>query len=142
MSRWPVFCVIAVLGFSSTWALPIFAQPGVPPLSPWLKLESKQGGGLDNYNSYVRPEFQFNNALQTQQAAIQSNAAGISNMSSDRGLTAYQAMRAQPNPTGVAAGFMTQGAYFMTQGRGGSGGVANGVGMNGGRMNNVNVRRF
>jgi hypothetical protein len=141
MSRWPIFCMIAVMGLSTTSAVPIFAQPlggipslnGPPPLSPWLNLNSRQGGGVDNYHNYVQPSLQLNNAMQAQQTGIQNNAAGINNMS-NRDMTEWQAIHAQSNPTGMGAGFLTHRVYFMTNRQNGLGSpVATGVGMYGGR---------
>jgi len=120
MSRWQTFLVIAVFGLFATSALPLLAQVGgipnpygPPPLSPWLNLYQKQGGPVDNYHMFVQPSLQLNNALNTQQADIQRNTAGLGTMS-DRVMGEMEMMRAAPSQTGVGAGFMNHRVYFNT----------------------------
>jgi hypothetical protein len=38
-----------------------------PPLSPWLYLNQKQPGPVDNYHMYVLPQQQLQSTLQSQQ---------------------------------------------------------------------------
>ncbi len=126
MARWPILCAMAVFVFSTTLASPLLAQVGgIPygpaPLSPWLNLNTKQGGPVDNYHMFVQPQIQLQNTLQAQQMGIQNNAAAVTAMG-ERVLYEMQSAYGQIQPTGVAGGFMTQRTYFMNfQGTGGSG---------------------
>jgi hypothetical protein len=128
MSRWPILFAITVFAFSSASALPLCAQIGgplgyqpSPALSPWLGLYQRQGGPVDNYHMYVQPQLQLGSALQSQQMGIQGNTAAVNAMG-DRFVSQSEAAYAAPIPTGVAASFFTQGAYFNTY-RGGMGAV-------------------
>jgi hypothetical protein len=82
------------------------------PFSPWLNLNQKQAGPVDNYHMYVQPQMQLRNALQTQQADIQRN--GVVADAVANSLTAQQAYNAPAAPTGMNAGFLNHGTYFMT----------------------------
>ena len=133
MSRWPILFVVAVLGFSATSGLPLFAQVGgvpsaygPPPLSPWLNLYTKGGGPVDPYHMFVQPSLQLNNALQGQQADIQRNTAGLGTVS-NRVMTQMEEMRTGPEPTGMGASFLNHGVYFNTNRRAGLGVGAAGV---------------
>jgi hypothetical protein len=110
---------MAILGFSSTSALPLCAQGvgGIPqyyggaPLSPWMNLESRGGGGVDNYHNFVQPNLQLNSALQAQHMGIQSNASSV-NAVGEAIVSQAAAAKAQPLPTGQRASFMNYRGYF------------------------------
>ena len=82
-------------------------------MSPWFNLYNKQGGPVDNYNMYVRPEFQLRNTLQTQQSNIQQQAAGSSALGQQ--VSQLEADRQAIQPTGAPAGFMNHGRFFGVQ---------------------------
>ena len=81
------------------------------PLSPWLNLYQKQGGPVDNYHMFVQPELQLRNTLQAQQMGILGNSALV-NAVGNRIIGQWEATNAAPAPTGAAATFLNQGAYF------------------------------
>ncbi len=143
MSRWPTFFAVAILGFSSTWVQPLFAQgvggysPATPVLSPWLNLYNRQAAPVDNYHAYVQPAMQLQNSLQMQQADIQRNAAGLGSVS-DRIMSQSEAMRVGPEPTGMGASFMNHRVYFDTYARNGLGGAMGSGFAPGGAMNRGN----
>jgi hypothetical protein len=127
MPRRSILFAIAIYGFSSTSALPLFAQVGgIPsyyggaPLSPWLTLNNRGGGGVDNYHNFVQPSLQLNNALQSQHMGIQNNAATV-NAVGDAIVSQAAAAYAQPMATGQAAGFMNYRHYFNNMGGNGGG---------------------
>jgi hypothetical protein len=109
-----------------------FAGPSpypTPALSPWFNLYNKQGGPLDNYNMFVRPNVQLRNTLQTQQFDIQQQAVGT--MGLGQQMMQSEAARQAVAPTGAPAGFMNYGRFFGVQSTTGQGvaglGTAHGV---------------
>ena len=143
MPRRSILFAIAIFGFSSTSALPLFAQVGgIPsyyggaPLSPWMNLESRGGGTMDNYHYFVQPNLQLNNALQSQHMGIQNNAATV-NAVGEAIESQAAAAYAQPMATGQAAGFMNYRSYFNRIG--GIGGGASGAGGTPGRGAGGNI---
>ena len=118
MSRRTFLYAFAVFGVTVASALTLQAQVGgipspygPPPLSPWLNLYQRQGGPVDNYHMFVQPSVQLRDSLQTQQAGIQRNAAGMAVMG-ERFQSQMDAANASPDPTGAATGFLNQGVYF------------------------------
>jgi hypothetical protein len=100
----------ALCGAQPATAQTPMARYPTPALSPWFDLYQKRAGPVDNYNMYVRPEFQQRNTLQTQQANIQSQGTAISTQSEQ--LTQMEADRRGVAPTGTPTGFLNQGRYF------------------------------
>ncbi len=137
MLRLPILLAVAILGFASTSALPLFAQVGgIPqyyggsPLSPWLNLESRGGATMDNYHYFVQPNLQLSNTLQAQQMGIQHNANTV-NAVGEAIVSQRAASNAQPLPTGQAAGFMNYRGYFNNMGSVGGFGGGGGAGTSG-----------
>jgi hypothetical protein len=128
MFRASLFFAIVAAGLSCTLTQRLFAQVGgipsyggeSPRLSPWLNLYQRQAGPLDPYHMYVQPEVQLRNTLQVQQAGIQRNKAAL-NTVAEHVVSTEEAFNAPATPTGVAAGFMTQGMYFNSYSGGGGG---------------------
>ncbi len=132
MPRQTILIALVMAGFSSISAVPLFAQGGVggipsyyggAPLSPWLTLNNRGGGGVDNYHNFVQPNLQLNNALQAQHMGIQNNASSV-NAVGDAIVSQSVASRAQPMATGQGATFMNYRGYFnnFNFGGGGTGG--------------------
>ena len=106
------FCL--VLGIGTAAFRPGGWLRAIPALSPWLMLNQRQGGPVDNYHMFVQPTLQLQGTLQGQQMGIQQNAAGLNAMG-DREMTQTQANYAAIQPTGLmAAGFLTHHIYFNT----------------------------
>jgi hypothetical protein len=88
--------------------------PGVPPVnrpafSPYLNLLRRDAPLVTQYYGLVRPQINFQNSIQQLDAQQAQTSAQQ---------TAFENILTLP-PTGHAARFMTQSAYFMTQGAGG-----------------------
>jgi hypothetical protein len=108
---------LAIVGVAILTAVPTYAQgfaPSnrypTPALSPWFNLYNKQGGPVDNYNMYVRPDMQLRNTLQTQQLDIQRQSAGTSRLGEP--VSQLEANRATIQPAGAPAGFLNHGRFF------------------------------
>ena len=113
MTRRIIILGVLVSGTIGIFAGSLFGQDfGSPALSPWLYLNQRQGGPIDNYHMYVQPQQQIRSTLQNQQADIQHN--GVSADAVIDHLTAQQAFNASGAPTGVTAGFLNHGTYFNT----------------------------
>ena len=111
--RWTIASGALALALSGALPAPgqaPMARYPTPALSPWFDLYQKRAGPVDNYNMYVRPEFQLRNTLQTQQANIQSQGTTITGQSEQ--LTQMEADRRGVAPTGTPTGFLNQGRYF------------------------------
>jgi len=80
-----------------------------PTVSPYLNLLRRGQSPALNYYNLVRPQNQFYQSIQQLQQDVGTNAQDLSVL--------QQTPTGLP-PTGHLAGFMTQGAYFMTMGRG------------------------
>jgi len=84
-----------------------------PPLSPWLKLYSRQAGPIDNYHSFVRPELQLRETLRRQDFQIQQQSAGMSDLRSEvTDLQTGGPVRA----TGAGGAFMAYSHYYDMRG--------------------------
>jgi hypothetical protein len=79
-----------------------------------MSLYQKQGGPLDPYHTFVQPQLQLRDTVQQQQAGLQRQSAGLSALGDYVSQTGSERNR-QIAPTGVGAGFMTQGRYFGTE---------------------------
>jgi hypothetical protein len=115
------FCVIGAMVIAGCLAVSLpsaMAQvgaasgyrPATSPFSPWLDLYRKNTGPLDNYHTWVRPEFRLRQTLQTQSNDIRSLQESV-----------YQPQPAPEGnvaPTGVGGGFMNLSHYYQTQGNG------------------------
>jgi len=110
--------VAAVAGLIALGGQKAFAQAGgpvryepqlYPPLSPWLKLYSRQAGPLDNYHSFVRPELQLRETLRRQALLIDQQSAGMSDLRNE--VTGLQTGR-PVRPTGAGAVFMGYSHYY------------------------------
>jgi len=100
-------------------AAPARAQMGgnpayQPAFSPWLNLNRPGINPVINYYGTVVPQFGYNSSIN--QLQQQQQTAGASSQQQQQ---QYNAANVLP-PTGHAAGFQTQGRYFMTRGAGGS----------------------
>jgi len=60
---------------------------------------------------FVQPSVQLRDSLQTQQAGIQRNTAGMAAMG-DRLQSQLDAASTSPDPTGVPTGFLNHSVYF------------------------------
>jgi hypothetical protein len=107
--RW--FVVVVVGGLVSAPAA--LAQPRYypqnGPISPWMNIFQRQPGPLDNYHSYVRPEFQLRNTLGMQNAALQQQAAGLQ-------LVGQNQQAGQIAATGTGSVFMNLSHYYPSLG--------------------------
>lgn len=126
----PKLAILAVLGVivaaDQARAQSPYSPYPTPAMSPWFNLYNKQGGPIDNYNLFVRPEMQLRNTLQTQQFDIQQQAAGTTSLNQQ--MTQFEENRRGVAPTGAPVGFMNYGRYFgvqSTMGQGVSGQGAN-----------------
>jgi hypothetical protein len=133
MSRNLAVVVSLLLASVAVSALPSYGQvvggiPGGAPLSPWLNLNQRNGGPVDNYHMYVQPAQQLRNTLQMQQYGIQNNAMAV-NTVAEQFTSQAAAYGAPAAPTGNGAGFMNQGRFFFNNS--GFGGGAGGGGVNG-----------
>lgn len=94
---------------------------GRPPLSPWFGLYRKNGGPLDNYHMFVRPQFQLENTLRQQQNAIQRNDAGVRSLGQEM---TWQQEQLGMRPTGSGSVFMYYSHYYPGKGQGSQPGLA------------------
>jgi hypothetical protein len=103
--------------------------PGAPPaMSPWFNLFNKNPGPLGNYQSYVRPQIDLQNAFQQQNNSILQQGISIQQGNSRLNLLESQVGQLQRGggmlpPTGHAAGFMNYSHYYGYHASG-AGGVA------------------
>jgi hypothetical protein len=91
-----------------------------PGMSPWFNLFNKNPGPLGNYNSYVLPQFQVQNAFQQQSNSILQQGAAIQQGNSRLNLLGNQVNKLQRGegmlpPTGHAATFMNYSHYYGHQ---------------------------
>lgn len=109
------FTVLVVGGMVS--APTAFAQPRYypqnGPISPWMNIFQRQPGPLDNYHSYVRPEFQLRNTLGLQNAALQQQAAGLQAVGQNQ-------QAGQIAATGTGSVYMNLSHYYPALGGWGS----------------------
>src|SRR5262249_10483647 len=91
---------LVLVGAWAVLAAPSYAQYR-PVVSPYLNL-ARTGDPAVNYYGLVRPQIAFNRAIQ--------------NINND--INYIESNPNLPVQTGHAAGFMTQGRYFMTTNRG------------------------
>jgi len=83
-------------------------------MSPWLNLSNQQGGALDNYHMFVRPEMQRRDASRRQQYDINRQGVDIQSMrQSMSGVRQAAGMR----PTGTGSMFMNYSHYYPNFGR-------------------------
>ncbi len=88
-----------------------------PVMSPWFNLFNKNPGPLGNYQSYVRPQLELQNAFQQQNNNILQQGIAIQQGNSRLNLLDIQVDRLQRGegllpPTGHAAGFMNHSHYY------------------------------
>jgi hypothetical protein len=142
MRRFGTELALTLAGVAMLLAAPAYAQGPAPryptpALSPWFNLYNKQGGPVDNYNMYVRPEVQLRNTLQTQQTDIQRQAVGATNLGQQ--VSQLEENRRAVQPTGAPTGFMNYGRFFGVQATTGQGfagsGSARPLPANAGRRN-------
>ncbi len=123
MSRNFAVLMAVVVANVAISTMPLYGQVGGVPgskVSPWLNLEQKNGGPLDNYHMFVQPAQQLHNTLNYQQMGIQHNANGL-NTVADQYSSATEAYFSPATPTGIGAGFMNYGRYFNNTGSGAPG---------------------
>ena len=90
-----------------------------PTLSPWLQLYRRDGGPLDNYHNFVRPEQQLRRTLDRHGTAIQRQKAGIRSLGNQ---VSTMQRGSSVRPTGAHGTFMNYSHYFGVGGGGGGGG--------------------
>jgi hypothetical protein len=112
-ARRPVILgLLAILALA--WASPSWGQMGYNPprgpISPWMNMFQRRVGPLDNYNSWVRPQIQLQDAMARQNFAIQQQAAGLEALGQQVEVKpgAHQPIR----PTGTGSVFMNFGHYY------------------------------
>ena len=114
MTRFPLVLAFVLLVGGTIFAQPATAQstylPQTSPVSPWMGLWQRNTGPLDNYHSYVLPQMQLNSALQTQNAALGRQAAGLQNLG--EAMMNQQIGPSGMTPTGQGATFMNYSHYF------------------------------
>ena len=87
-------------------------QPARPTISPWFNLYRQDGGVLDNYHTFVRPEIQLRNTLRQQEYNISRQGMDIQAMRQNMsGVTRTLGMR----PTGAGSRFMDYSHYYQFQ---------------------------
>jgi hypothetical protein len=91
----------------------VLAPGNRPTLSPWFGLYQRNGGPLDNYHTFVRPQIQLDNTLQRQHLAIQRNNEGVQSLSREVSQLADQG---QMHPTGIGSVFMDYSHYYPSLG--------------------------
>ncbi len=95
----------------TVWAPSAYAQPRYypnrGPISPWMNMWQRQPGPLDNYHTYVQPEFQLQRAMSQQNRALMQNAAGIQSLGEQMNRT-----ESQVRPTGTGSVFMNYSHYY------------------------------
>jgi hypothetical protein len=84
----------------------VLAPGNRPTLSPWFGLYQRNGGPLDNYHTFVRPQIDLDNTLQRHQTAIQRNNAGVASL----GLELVE--QGQVHPTGTGSVYMDYSHYY------------------------------
>ncbi len=109
MSRNLTVLLAVFLGCVAESAVPLYGQvggvpvPGGSPFSPWLNLYQRKGGPIDNYNMFVQPALQQQNALQNLQYGVQHNAAAVNSVA-DQFTSATDAYGACRQPDGQRRG--------------------------------------
>ena len=89
-------------------------QPARPTISPWFNLYNQEGGALDNYHTFVRPEMRLRNTLRQQQYDINRQGMDIQSMRRNMsGVNRTLGMR----PTGSGSMFMNYSHYYNYSGR-------------------------
>lgn len=84
-------------------------RPSRPTLSPWFNLYRSEGGALDNYHSFVRPEQQLRRTLTQQESAIRQQGASLRTLGGQ--MSSMQ--QAYPTrPTGTGSTFMNFSHYY------------------------------
>lgn len=93
--------------------------PPSPTFSPWLNLFQRNTGPLDNYHTYVRPQFEMRDTLRQQSLTNQRQAAGLQNLT-DRVGNLQKAGETSIRPTGTASVFGSYSHYYPSAGSGGA----------------------
>jgi hypothetical protein len=108
------FGLTAMLGIAWTW--PALGQmgynPARGPISPWMNMFQRRVGPLDNYNSWVRPQLQLQDAMARQNVALQQQATGLQLLGQQ--IEAKQGN--QVRPTGTGSVFMNYFHYYPSFG--------------------------
>ena len=89
-------------------------QPARPTISPWFNLYRRDGGVLDNYHTFVRPEVQLRNTLRQQEYDI--NRQGMDIQSMRQNMSGMQRALGT-RPTGAGSMFMNYSHYYNFSGR-------------------------
>ena len=119
MTRFNIVLALVLLVGGSTFSFSQSAiaqstyMPQTSPVSPWMGLWQRNTGPLDNYHSYVLPQMQLNAALQSQNAALGRQAAGLQYLG--EAVTNQQTGQlgtSGMSPTGQNATFMNYSHYF------------------------------
>lgn len=111
-ARWTSLTIGVLLSLACSVQAQTYNVGQQPVISPWFGLYQRNGGPLDNYHTFVRPQIELNDALLRQQNAIQYNSAGLNTLGRD--VNQLQDPRAV-RPTGTASGFMNYSHYFPTR---------------------------
>ena len=127
----PLICCLSaaaalVLVGQAAQAQDLYNPP--PVMSPWFNLFNKNPGPLGNYQSYVRPQLQLQNAFQQQNGAILQQGMDVRQGNARLNLLGNQVGQLQRGegllpPTGHAAGFMNYSHYYGYQAPGAGSGV-------------------
>lgn len=89
-------------------------QPARPTISPWFNLYRQDGGALDNYHTFVRPEIQLRTTLRQQAYDINRQGRDIQAMRQNMsGVKRAMGIR----PTGSGSMFMNYSHYYKFTGR-------------------------
>ncbi len=92
-------------------------NPGYPGASPWWGLFAPKGaaGPLGNYNSYVRPQIELQNALQRQSLGLEQQGVAIQQNTAQIRSTGKQLDEMEHRvfaPTGIGATYMNYSHYY------------------------------
>lgn len=87
--------------------------PSRPTFSPWLYLYRGEAGPLDPYNAWVRPQFEYQDAMRAIESRFRQQEQNLNRLRQENTLLRESILP----PTGVASRFMDYSHFF-----GGSGG--------------------
>jgi hypothetical protein len=117
MNRFNTALALVLLVSGTLFAQSAAAQypytPNSQAFSPWMGLWQKNTGALDNYHTYVQPQMNLNQTLQTQNVALARQAAGLQVL--NNAIMQPQENQSGMLPTGQGATFMNYSHYYYRQ---------------------------
>ncbi|MCS7239286.1 MAG: hypothetical protein NZ899_13620 [Thermoguttaceae bacterium] len=106
------FAISAAILFTAVVASRAQAQgryyPSRPTFSPWLYLYRGEAGPLDPYNAWVRPQFEYQDAMRAIENRFRQQEQNLSRLRQESGMLRQALMP----PTGVGSRFMDYSHFY------------------------------